>query len=153
MSHHKALVRWQLAGDADFARGRYSREHTWSFDGGATVVASASPDVVRAPWSNPAGIDPEEAFVASLASCHLLTYLHIASRAGFVMSSYEDDAYGQMSKNESGKLWVSSVVLRPRVRYAGEAPPAERERELHEQAHHECFIANSVKTEIRFELE
>lgn len=148
MSQHKALVRWQFAGE-QFNRGRYSREHTWTFDGGATVAASASPSVVRAPWSNPAGVDPEEAFVAALSSCHLLTFLHLASRAGLQVSSYEDEAVGELSSNDAGKQWVSKVVLHPRVVYVGEQPSPGKERELHDAAHHECFIANSVKTDVQ----
>src|SRR5690349_16487694 len=135
MSQHRALVRWRFAGE-QFARGRYSREHTWTFDGGMTVAASPSPSVVRAPWSNPAAVDPEEAFVASLASCHMLTFLHLAGRAGFELTSYEDEAVGELTPNAGGRMWVSLVVLRPRVVYAGAPPSDAAERDLHDAAHH-----------------
>jgi organic hydroperoxide reductase OsmC/OhrA/pimeloyl-ACP methyl ester carboxylesterase len=135
----------------DFLKGAYSRAHTWTFDGGVTVPASASPAVVRAPWSDPAAVDPEEALVASISSCHLLTFLWVASKAGFTVQSYEDQAVGVMTKNEQGRYWVSSVVLRPRIVYAGTPPSPERAADLHHRAHEDCFIANSVKTEIRVE--
>ena len=148
MAEHRAFVRWVSAG-GDFAKGRYSREHTWRFDGGVTVPASSSPSVVPLPYSNPANVDPEEAFVAAIASCHLLTFLDLARRAGFEIESYEDDAVGVLEKNEAGKRWVSSVVLRPKIAYGGAPPTPERARALHDEAHQLCFIANSVKTEIR----
>ena len=120
MSEHKATVRWKLAADAEaFLKGRYSREHTWTFDGGVSVPASPSPGVIPAPWSNPAGVDPEEAYVAAISSCHMLTFLHVAMREGFVVSSYEDDAVGVMRKNERGAVWVSAVTLSPRIVYGG----------------------------------
>ena len=148
MAEHKAIIRWTHS-NGDFLKGRYSREHTWTFDGGATVQASPSPAVVPHPYSNPANVDPEEAFVASIASCHMLTYLHVASRAGFEVASYEDEAVGVMTKNERGVPWVSSVVMRPHVVYAGEKQPSpDDEQRLHHAAHEGCFIANSVKTEI-----
>jgi organic hydroperoxide reductase OsmC/OhrA len=148
MSEHRASIRWNLPG-GEFLKGRYTREHTWSFDGGATVPASSSPAVVPAPYSNPAHVDPEEAFVASLASCHMLTFLYVAYRQGIEVLSYEDDAVGVMSKNAEGVPWISSVVLSPAVRYGAGAPDPEQEAKLHEAAHHGCFISNSVKTEIK----
>ena len=130
-------------------KGKYSREHTWSFDGGLTVPASPAPVNVPAPWSNPASVDPEEAFVASISSCHMLVFLWLASREGFQADSYVDDSVGVMTKNERGALWVSKVTLRPLIAWSGEklpkAPDVER---LHHQSHEQCFIANSVKTEI-----
>src|SRR5688572_6375523 len=147
MSEHKATIKWTRTG-GDFLKGRYSREHTWTFDGGVTVPASASPSVVPVPYSNPANVDPEEAFVASVASCHMLTFLDLARRDRFEVASYEDDAVGTMTKNEEGKLWVGSVVLRPRIVYRGERPSREQETRLHHAAHRECFIANSVRTAI-----
>jgi organic hydroperoxide reductase OsmC/OhrA len=146
MSEHKAVVKWTFAGE-DFKKGRYSREHTWTFDGGATVAASSSPSVVPVPLSNPANVDPEEAFVASLSSCHLLTFLHLAYRQGFEVTSYEDEAVGLMTKNEQGVPWISQVTLAPRVVYRV-SPSSEQEAKLHDAAHHGCFIANSVKTAI-----
>ena len=147
MSEHRAQVRWRLAG-GDFTKGRYSPEHSWTFDGGVTVPASPSPSAVPAPFSNPAHVDPEEASVASIATCHMLSFLFLASRAGVEVVSYEDGAVGHMTTNERGVLWVSTVELAPRVVYGGAAPAAELEAELHHRAHEECFIANSVKTEI-----
>ena len=147
MSEHRATTRWQFSG-GDFVKGRFSREHTWTFDGGAAVPASPSPSIVPTPFSNPEGVDPEEAFVASISSCHLLTFLYLASKAGFEIQSYEDDAVGTMSKNELGVPWVSAVVLKPRIVYAGEKRPSSAEEDrLHYDAHEQCFIANSVKTD------
>ena len=147
MSEHKATVRWTLS-QGDFLKGTYSREHTWTFDGGITVAASSSPAAVRVPLSNPANVDPEEAFVASLSSCHMLTYLFIASKKGFEVSSYEDEAVGVMTKNEKGIPWVSAVTLHPRIIYGSKTPTAEEESQMHHAAHEGCFIANSVKTEV-----
>jgi len=151
MSEHTALIRWQRAGNgADFLKGKYSRDHTWTFDGGLTVPASPSPSVVPAPWSNAAGVDPEEAFVAAIASCHMLTYVWLASKAGFQVESYEDNAVGAMSRNERGIPWVSSVTLRPKLVYGGDKQPAPADEDhLHHEAHEQCFVANSVKTEIK----
>jgi organic hydroperoxide reductase OsmC/OhrA len=148
MSEHRATVRWVFPG-GDFLKGRYSREHTWTFDGGVTVPASPSPSAVPAPYSNPAHVDPEEAYVASISSCHMLTFLFLASRQGFLVERYEDDAVGVMRKNERGAIWVSAVTLNPRIVYGGERrpEPADEER-LHHLAPEQCFIANSVKTEI-----
>lgn len=150
MAEHTATVRWTLPGDGDaFLKGRYSREHTWTFDGGVTVSASPSPSVVPVPYSNPAGVDPEEAYVASIASCHMLTFLYVAMHAGFVVERYEDDAVGVMRKNERGAVWVAAVTLRPRIAYGGaKRPTAADVDRLHHLAHEQCFIANSVKTEI-----
>jgi organic hydroperoxide reductase OsmC/OhrA len=148
MSEHKAAIRWTQSG-GDFLKGKFSREHTWSFDGGLTVPASSSPAAVPKPYSNESNVDPEEAFVASISSCHMLTFLFLAGRAGFDVVSYEDDAAGVLTKNDRGSFWVSSVVLRPRIAYRGDKKPtSDEERELHHKAHELCFIANSVKTEI-----
>ena len=148
MSEHRATITWKRSGP-DFFKGKYSREHTWTFDGGLTVPASPSPSVIPLPYSNPAGIDPEEALVASLSSCHMLTFLYMAQRAGFQVDTYDDDAVGVLAKNERGIPWVSTVTLQPRIVYAGERRPSPAEEErLHHQAHDNCFIANSVKTEV-----
>lgn len=148
MAEHRATIRWTRT-DPDFLKGRYSREHIWTFDGGAEIAASAAPAVVPAPWSNPAGVDPEEAFVASLSSCHMLTYLYLASRQGFQVDSYEDEAVGVVTKDERGKPWLSVVTLRPRIAYSGDKRPTpEDEQRLHHQAHEQCFIANSVRTQV-----
>lgn len=148
MSEHRATVRWEHAG-GDFAKRQYSRAHSWSFDGGVTVAAAASPHFVPAQFTDPSAVDPEEAYVASLASCHLLSFLPLAALAGFEVLRYEDEAVGRMTKNERGKYWVSEVDLHPRVTWAGKAPDAAREAELHHQAHDDCYIANSVRTEVR----
>ena len=148
MGEHKAIIRWVRNGP-DFLKGKYSREHTWTFDGGLTVPASPAPSVVPAPWSNTASVDPEEAFVVAIASCHMLTFLWVASKEGFIADSYEDAAVGVMTKNERGVPWVSRVTLRPRIVWSGEKrpTPADLER-LHHHAHEGCFIANSIKTEV-----
>jgi organic hydroperoxide reductase OsmC/OhrA len=151
MSEHKATIDWKLTGP-DFLKGKYSREHTWTFDGGITVPASSSPSVVPVPYSNSAHVDPEEAFVASISSCHMLTYLFGASRQGFQVDSYHDEAIGMMTKNERGIPWISLVTPRPKVAYRGERQPTPVEvAQLHHLAHEQCFIANSVKTEITVE--
>jgi organic hydroperoxide reductase OsmC/OhrA len=147
MSRHTARIAWRFSG-GEFFKGRYSREHTWTFDGGVTVPASPSPAVVAAPYSNAANVDPEEAFVAAIASCHMLTFLFLASRAKFDVLRYEDDAVGRMEKNEKGVPWVSAVTLNPTIEYGARRPSAEEEANLHHRAHEECFISNSVKTRI-----
>lgn len=148
MSKHIATIQWSLD-DGDFLKGRYSREHTWTFDGGITVQGSPSPSVVPVPFSNPDAIDPEEAFVAAIASCHMLTFLYIASKAGYVVTSYVDHAVGTMAKNDAGAMWVNRVELAPVIIYDSDnIPSAEEIADLHHRAHEECFIANSVKTEI-----
>ena len=152
MSEHAATVRWQRNADAEFVRNRYSRAHEWRFDGGAVVRASASPSVVRAPFSDPAGVDPEEAFVASVSSCHMLWFLSIAAAKGYAVERYQDDAVGTMRRNADGKEWVAEVVLRPRVAFDGDKQPdAAAIEALHHEAHAECFIANSVRSAIRVE--
>jgi organic hydroperoxide reductase OsmC/OhrA len=148
MSEHKAIIRWKRTSE-EFLKGKYSREHTWTFDGGLTVPASPSPSVVPAPWSNPANVDPEEAFVAAISSCHMLTYLYVASKQGFQLDSYDDEAVGMITKNERGVPWVSSVTLHPKIVYSGEKRPAPADEDrLHHLAHEQCFIANSVKTQV-----
>ena len=151
MSEHRASIAWKRSGP-NFLKGQYLREHTWTFDGGVTVPASPSPTAVPVPWSNPKHVDPEEAFVVSIASCHMLTFLYVASKQGFEVESYEDDAVGVMTKNERGVPWVSTVYLNPRVVYAGTAPSHDDEVRLHHAAHEGCFISNSVKTEIQVKL-
>lgn len=151
MSHHHATLHWHRD-TGEFLQGRYSRRHTWTFDGGTTVAASPSPSVVPAPFSDPSCVDPEEAFVASVASCHMLTFLFLASRKGFVVDDYRDSAVGTMTRNEKGVPWVSEIRLRPAIAYgAGKRPTADEERDLHHRAHEQCFIANSIRTEVRIE--
>lgn len=149
MSEHKAIISWKRT-SPDFLKGRYSREHTWTFDGGATVAASPSPSVVPVPFSNPANVDPEEAFVASVSSCHMLTFLHLACKQGFQVDSYDDDAVGVITKNDKGVAWISAVTIHPRIAYSGERRPTPGDEDrLHHAAHEQCFIANSIKTEVK----
>ena len=151
MSEHTAFVRWERNGD-DFAKGHYSRVHQWRFDGGVVVSASASPDVVRAPWSDPAGVDPEEAFVAAISSCHMLWFLSLAAEHGFVVESYEDQAIGRMGRIAPQRQAVTDVALRPRIVFGGDRQPDSAAiAALHDEAHERCFIANSVKSTIRIE--
>ncbi len=148
MSEHRAHISWRHDGGS-FAKRQYSREHSWTFDGGVTVPASPSPLVVPLPYSNPANVDPEEAFVAAIASCHMLSFLFVAANTGFEVMSYEDEAVGRMTRNDRGVHWVSQVELAPRIAYGGRTTPtAEQETDLHHRAHESCYIANSVLTEI-----
>lgn len=148
MSTYSATIRWTRRGEGDFTKGQYSRAHDWAFDGGTTVPASASPHVVPAPWSDPAGVDPEEAFVAALSSCHMLFFLDFARRAGLVIDDYVDEAEGVMAKRADGKIAMTRVTLRPRITWGGDAPNEAAMAELHHKAHEACFIANSVTTEV-----
>ncbi len=151
MSTYTAAVRWSR-GDQPFTDQRYSRAHVWHFDGGAVVPGSSSPHVVPVPFSDPAAVDPEEAFVASLSSCHMLWFLDLAARRGYVVDSYADEAEGVMAKNAEGKLAMTAVTLRPRVAFGGEKRPTREEVEaLHHRAHERCFIASSVKSDVRCE--
>ncbi|MEW5824153.1 MAG: OsmC family protein [Pseudomonadota bacterium] len=151
MSTYTAEVLWSRS-EQKFIDGRYSRKHILRFDGGIEVRGSASPHVVPLPYSVADAVDPEEAFVSSLSSCHMLWFLSIAARQGFVVDHYHDVAEGVMEKNPEGKFMVSLVTLRPAVKFSGEKQPTRSELEqLHHQAHDECFIANSVKTEVRCE--
>ena len=146
MSIHTASVIWERPETAKFVDNRYSRLHRWEFDGGAIVSASSSPAVVPVPLSDPAGVDPEEAFVASLSSCHMLWFLFFAAKGGFVVDAYRDAAVGHMEKNADGTQWMARVVLKPDVRFSGAAPDPDAMAAMHDKAHHACFIANSVKT-------
>lgn len=150
MAHeYTATVSWKRGPDEPFTDIKFSRAHTWSFDGGVTVPASSSPLAVRVPFSRADAVDPEEALVAALSSCHMLTFLFLAARQGFVVDSYEDAAVGIMTKNERGKLYVSKATLRPRIAFSGAKQPSDAElAQLHHHAHEECYIANSVLTEV-----
>lgn len=152
MSIYSATVRWDRDVQRDFARGRYNRAHEWAFDGGAVVKASASPDNVPKGTADEAGVDPEEAFVAALASCHMLFFVDYARRAGFIVDSYVDEATGTMEKTEEGRIAVTKVTLRPRTEFSGEQKPTAGEVvQLHHRAHEDCFIANSVTTKVTIE--
>ena len=146
MARYTATVEWRRGADEPFTDNRYSRGHQWSFDGGVSFRASASPHVVGQ-FADPEGVDPEEAFVASLSSCHMLTFLHLAAKAGHRVDSYDDTAEGVMTKTD-GRVWVSTVTLRPHIVWTG---TRDQELALHHAAHEECFIANSVKTDVRCE--
>ena len=146
MSEHRVRVTWERGG-IDFGYESYPRDHGWSFEGGVSVPASAAP----AFRGNPLRVDPEAAFAAALSSCHMLTFLAIASRKRLVVDRYEDEAVGFLEKNEAGKLAMTRVVLRPRIAFAGATPGPEVVADLHERAHRECFIANSVLTRVEIE--
>lgn len=152
MSEFTARVHWQR-GDQPFTDKRYSRRHSWQFDGGAEVAGSSSPHSVPLPYSDASAVDPEEAFVASISSCHLLWFLSLAAQAGWCVDDYRDDASGTMARNEQGRLAMTVVTLRPVVSFSGPAPSAEQFAQLHHEAHEQCYIANSVKSEVRCEPE
>ena len=151
MSTYTATVAWTRPAGAAFKDNKYSRAHEWRFDGGVSVPASSSPKVVPPPLSKQDAVDPEEAFVASLSSCHMLFFLFYAAKGGFVVDSYRDAAEGQMEKTADGNQWMSRVILRPDVHFAGNVPDAAAMAAMHDKAHHACFIANSVKTAISVE--
>ena len=148
MAKHLATIRWFASPGEDYAKGQYSRAHSWSFDGGAIVPASASPHIVPMPWADPDAVDPEEAFVASAASCHMLFFLDFARQAGLVVTGYEDEAEGEMHRGSDGKVRITRITLRPRIVFAGEEPGEAVIDELHHKSHEACFIANSITTEI-----
>lgn len=148
---YTSKILWNRNG-ALFSDNRYSRKHLWQFDGGVEVLASSSPQVVRLPLSEAAAVDPEEAFVASLASCHMLWFLDIAARGGFIIDSYVDDAVGTLAKNSDGKFAMTIVTLKPHVIFSGDKRPTHEDfQRMHHKAHDECFIATSVKSEVRCE--
>lgn len=152
MSQYEATISWQR-GDQSFTDNTYSRGHEWTFDGGFTVPASASPDIVALPMSVAENVDPEEAFVASISSCHMLFFLSLAAQRGIVVDQYTDCAVGVLEKRIDGKTAMTRVVLRPDTRCSGDVLPDRRQLEkLHHRAHELCFIANSVLTEIVVEM-
>lgn len=146
MADYLATVEWRA--DGGFRDGRYSRAHRWRFDGGAVVAASASPGNVPAPYSDPAGVDPEEALVAAVSSCHMLWFLHLARDSGLDVAGYSDEARGTLGRNEQGRVAITRVVLRPRIEFVGEGPSDEALANLHHDAHLRCFIANSLSGEV-----
>ena len=152
MSLHTATVRWTRSPGEDFSRGRYSRAHEWAFDGGAVVRASASPENVPSGTADACGVDPEEAFIAAISSCHMLFFIDYARREGFVVDSYHDEATGIMEKRPDDKIAVTSITLRPRVEWSEDLKPGEAEIALlHHRSHEDCFIANSVNTKVTVE--
>jgi len=152
VSSHLATIRWQRHGQL-FTDNKYSRGHVWKFDGGAVVQASASPDIVALPMSVAENVDPEEAFIASLASCHMLIFLAVAAKRRFIVDDYVDKAIGEMASDEQGRMSIVRVTLRPRVTWSGEKKPTKTQLEkMHHQSHKMCFIANSVKTIVETDL-
>lgn len=151
MSRYTATIAWQRAGQP-FTDRRYSRAHQWQFDGGAVVPGSSSPQVVPLPMSDSSAVDPEEAFVASLSSCHMLWFLDLACRAGWVVDGYRDAASGVLAAGADGRQAMTEVTLRPAVRFGGARRPGAAEiHRLHDAAHAACFIANSVRTAVHCE--
>lgn len=148
MAAYTATIDWTLKPGEDFVAGRYSRLHSIAFDGGITIPASSSPSVVPLPWSAAEAVDPEEMLVAALSNCHMLTFLHKAREAGWVVTAYRDQAEGVMRKTPEGKIAVTRVTLRPDIAFDGPAPDAHQLEALHHAAHEDCFIASSVKTEV-----
>jgi organic hydroperoxide reductase OsmC/OhrA len=149
MITYEATVKWERGADEPFTDQRYSRRHRWLFDGGAEVLASSSPHSVRVPFSDPAAVDPEEALVAALSSCHMLFFLWFAARRGFAVASYTDKAIGEMAREPDGKEWIKRVSLRPEVVFDGEKRPSEADvDEMHHVSHEACYIANTVKSEV-----
>lgn len=150
MHKHETTILWERK-DQQFVDNKYSRAHLWEFDG-VTVPASSSPTVLPIPMSSLEAIDPEEALVAATSSCHMLFFLFIAAKQGFVVDRYTDQAYGEMGKNAEGKTLMSKITLRPRIEFSGSKQPSAAEiAEVHQKAHEQCFIGNSIKSEIVIE--
>lgn len=149
MSEYTAQVSWSRAEDEKYLDNKYSRAHEWHFDGGVTVPASSSPHIVPLPYSDESNVDPEEAFVAALSSCHMLVFLSIAAKQSFIVDSYIDNAMGVMAKNDEGQFAMTKASLSPLIQFSGENLPSPEQIDMmHHEAHEQCFIANSVKTEI-----
>ena len=148
MSTYTAKITWKSESSETFAKNQYSRAHEWSFDGGISVPASSSVHAVRLPFSVEEAVDPEEALVAAASSCHMLSFLWVVSKKGFIVESYEDNAVGEMTKNEQGKEWISIITLDPHVVWGEKEPTAAELAELHHTAHEYCYIANSIKSEV-----
>ena len=146
---HRAHIVWRS--DGAFTSGRYSRRHQWRFDGGAVLTASASPDVVPEPMSDAAGVDPEEAFVAAVSSCHMLWFLSLAQQAGLEVASYSDEAEGEMNRIAKGRMAITKIILRPEILFAGRQPEGDELGRLHHEAHERCFLANSITSEVAVE--
>src|SRR5215204_4550062 len=148
MSTYTAKISWKTDSPDNFTKNRYTRGHTWSFDGGIEVPASSSPHAVRVPFSIEEAVDPEEALVAAASSCHMLSFLWVVAQKGFRIDSYEDNAVGEMTETH-GKQWISKITLDPKIEWAGDTlPTAEEIAELHHAAHEVCYIANSIKSDV-----
>lgn len=149
----KSKVLWRLKPEENFLDGKYSRLHQWEFDGGLKLNISSSPEIVPPPMSDPALVDPEEAFLASISSCHMLFFLSMAAKIKLIVTSYEDNPEAILGKNEDGKLAVISIILKPICRFRGsDLPDGSIVQRLHERAHSQCFLANSIKTKITINL-
>ncbi len=154
MATYTARTVWQHTPGEGFTDNRYSRRHRLLFDGGAEWAGSASPHVVPLPWSDASAVDPEEAFVSSLSSCHMLWFLSLAADNGFTVDHYDDLAEGTMARNAQRQMVMTVVTLRPKVSFSGELRPTPEQFDaLHHEAHAQCFIANSVKTDVRCEAQ
>ncbi len=152
MSSYCATVHWKKQQEEKFVDNQYSRHHLWRFDGGLTVPASSSPDIVPLPYSVAENVDPEEAFIAALSSCHMLFFLSLCAKKGWVVTEYADEAVGLLTENAEGKMAMTEVTLKPKVLFEGDKQPSEEELEgVHHRSHELCFIANSVKSEIKLE--
>ena len=152
MSEYSAKLIWTRGKHEPFNDNKYSRGYRWEFDGGAVVQASSSPNIVPTPYSVEANVGPEEAFVASLSSCHMLFFLAIAGKQKFVVDKYLDNPVGTMEKGTDGKISITKVRLRPKVIFSGNQPSFEQLTKMHHQSHEQCFIANSVKSEVVTEI-
>jgi organic hydroperoxide reductase OsmC/OhrA len=149
MSTYTATISWNSDSAEAFAKNQYTRGHEWSFDGGIEVPASSSPHSVRLPFSVEAAVDPEEALVAATSSCHMLTFLYIAAKSGFIAMSYRDEAIGEMNSSEEGRQWISRITLDPQIEWFGDTQPGPEDlRTMHHAAHELCYIANSIKSEV-----
>ena len=148
MSTFSAKISWKNDSPETFTKNRYSRAHNWSFDGGIEVPASSSPHAVRLPFSVEEAVDPEEALVAAVSSCHMLTFLWVAAKKGFLIESYEDNAVGEMTTTDDGRQWISKITLDPQIVWGDKTPTAQELKELHHAAHEQCYIANSIKSEV-----
>lgn len=150
MSRYSARITWQQRDGDDFTGLRYSRVHRWDFDGGAAIAGSPSPQNVRAPYSDAAAVDPEEALLAAISSCHMLCFLYRAARAGYEVASYDDAAEAVLEATATGATpWMTRAILRPSIRFSGTKIPDDAAvAALHEAAHGDCYIAHSVKTAI-----
>lgn len=149
MATYTAKISWKSDSPEAFAANKYTRGHEWAFDGGITVPGSSSPHSVRLPYSIEEAVDPEEALVAAASSCHMLTFLWLAGKAGFNIESYSDDAVGELTAMDNGRQWVSRIILDPKIVWVGENKPSPAKlAELHHMAHEQCYIANSIRSEI-----
>lgn len=152
MSQHTAVIEWQR-GDQPFSDNKYSRAHNWTFDGGAVVRGSSTPSaMIPPPLSDERAVDPEEALVAAVSSCHMMFFLAYARKDGFIVDSYRDAAEGTLGKDERGKISITDIVLRPAVSWSGDkVPDAAQIADLHHRAHEACYIGNSVRSTVTVE--